>query len=164
MEHRPHVFCSDNPMVDMINYACSIYAIPLGTEDEVNWDSRRYAEGNFNGINVKCLIDTGASVSCLSRESYQSIPGYQALESVPIQSGFWISAAPGHKFSLVGCFMINIRVLGHEFYTPMYVIDGLSKCAGILGLTSFENPNCVFRQTMYSLQVCRCRTTWLVVF
>ena len=83
---------------------------------------------------MKCLIDTGASVSCLSRGSYQSIPGYQALESVPILPGFRISAASGHKFSLVGCFMINIRVLSREFHRPMFVIDGLSKCAGILGI------------------------------
>ena len=87
------MFCSDSPVVDMINYACSIYAIPFGSEDEVNFDSRLYVVGNFNDINVKCLIDTGASVSCLSKESYQSIPGYQALESVPIQPGFRISAA-----------------------------------------------------------------------
>ena len=93
--------------VDMINYTCSICAIPFGSEDEVNWDSHPYVVGNFNGINMKCLIDTGASVSCLSREVHQSIPGYQALESVPIQPGFRISAASGHKFSLVGCFMIN---------------------------------------------------------
>ena len=92
VEHRPHVFHSVSPLVDMINCVCSIYAIPFGSEGEVNWDSRPYVVGNFNGINVKCSIDTGASVSCLSRESYQSIPGYQALESVPIQPCFWISA------------------------------------------------------------------------
>ena len=43
-------------VVDLIYYACSIYAIPFGSEDEVNWDSRPYVVGNFNGINVKCLI------------------------------------------------------------------------------------------------------------
>ena len=128
------MFCSERPLVDMINYACSIYAISFGSEDKVNWDSCPYVVGNFNGINVKCLIDTGASVSCLSRESYQSILGYQALESVPIQPGFRISAASGHKFSLAGCFKINIRVLGREFQRPIYVIDSLSKCAGILGI------------------------------
>ena len=98
--------------VDMINYTCSVFAIPFGSEDEINLDSRPYVFGNFNGVDVKCLLDTGASVSCLSRASYQSIPGYQALESVPIPPGFRISAASGHKFSLVGCFMINIRVRG----------------------------------------------------
>ena len=91
----------------------------------MNLDSRPYVMGNFNGIDVKCLIDTGASVSCLSRASYQSIPGYQALESVPIPPGFRISAAPGHRFSLVGCFMINIRVLGRENHRPMFVRTGV---------------------------------------
>ena len=119
----------------MINYTCLVYAIPIGSEDEINLDSCPYVIGNFNGVDVRCLLDTGASVSCLLRASYQSIPGYQALESVPVPPGFWISAASGHKFSLVGCFMINIRVLGWEFYRPMFVIDGLSKCAGILGIT-----------------------------
>ena len=56
------------------------------------------------------------------------------MESVPIQPGFRISAASGPKFSLVGCFMINIRVWGPEFQRLMYVIDGLSKCGGILGI------------------------------
>ena len=121
---------------------CSIYAIPYGSEDEVTWDFLPYAVGNFNGINEKCLIDTGASVSCLLRESYQSIPRFQALESVPIQPGFWINAASGHKFSLVGCFMINFRVLGREFQRPMYVIE--SNCAGILGIDYSRIPTVYF--------------------
>ena len=89
---------------------------------------------------MKCLLDTGASVSCLSRASYQCIPGYQALESVPIPPGFRISAASGHKFSLVGCFIINIRVLGREFHRPMFVIDGLSKCMGLMSISRYTFP------------------------
>ena len=53
VEHRPHVFCSDKPQVDMINYTCSFFALPFGSEDEVNWDSFPFIVGNFNGINFK---------------------------------------------------------------------------------------------------------------
>ena len=45
VEHRPHVFYSDNSAVDMIKYTCSVYAIPFGSEDKVNWDSRPYVMG-----------------------------------------------------------------------------------------------------------------------
>ena len=134
VEHRPHVFYGDNSAVYMSSFTCLVYAIPFGSEDKMNWDSCPYVLGNFNDIDMKCLIDTGASISSLSRESFQSIPVYQALESVPIPPGFWISAASSHKFSLVRCFMINTRVLGRKFHRPMFVIDGLSKCAGILGI------------------------------
>ena len=46
---RPFLKCS---ALFSFNYACSIYAIPFGSEDEVNWDSRPYVVGNFKGINV----------------------------------------------------------------------------------------------------------------
>ena len=62
------------------------------------------------------------------------IQNYQALELVPVQPGFRFSAASGHKFRLVGCFRIEVRVLGRSFERPFYVIDGLSKYEGIFGI------------------------------
>ena len=117
-----------------MEYACSLYAIPFAHEEEINLDARPQLVGNFCGVNINCLVDTGVAVSCLSWRSSVSILNYQALEPVPVQPGFRLSAASGHKFSLVGCFRMEVLVLGRSFERPFYVIDGPSKCEGILGI------------------------------
>ena len=70
-------------------------------------------------------------MSCLSRRSFVSIPNYQALVPVSVQPGFGLSAASGHKFSLIGCFRMEVRVLGRSFERPFLC---LSKSEGILGI------------------------------
>ena len=62
VEHRLHMFCSDRPQVNMINYMWFFYR-PYPFEVRMKW------------TRICCLIDTGASISCLSRESYEAIPG-----------------------------------------------------------------------------------------
>ena len=116
----------------LVEYTCSLYAFPFASEEDLNRDARPHLAGNFCGVNINCLVDTRAAVSCLSRHSFVSIPNYQALEPVPVQPGFRLSAASGHKFSLIGCFRMEVRVLGRFLERPFYAIDGLSKCEGIL--------------------------------
>ena len=118
----------------LIDYTCSLFAIPFASEEDINLDARPHLIGNFCGVNINCYMDTGAAVSCLSRRSFVSIPNYQALEPVPVQPGFRLSAASGHTFSLIGCFRIEVQVLGRSFERPFYVIDGPSKCEGIFGI------------------------------
>ena len=98
-----------------MEYTCSLFAIPFASEEDLNLVARPHLIGNFCGVNINCLVDTGAAVSWLSRHSFVLIPNYQALEPVPVQPGFRLSAASGHKFSLVGCFRIEVRVLGRSF-------------------------------------------------
>ena len=89
-------------VLQLVEYTCSLYAIPFASEEDLNLDARPRLVGNFCGVNINCLVDTGAAVSCLAQRSFVSIPNYQALEPVPVQPGFRLSAASGHKLSLVG--------------------------------------------------------------
>ena len=51
-----------------------------------------------------------------------------------VQPGLRLSAASGHKFSLVGCFRIEVRVIGRSFERRFYVMACLSKCKGVFGI------------------------------
>ena len=118
----------------MIEYLCSIFVLPFAREEEFNVDNRPFLTGAFNGVKLKCLIDTGASVSCMSKISFDAIPNHDFLKSVPIPPGFRLSAATGHKFSLIGYYLFEFLVLGRVFTRPFFVISGLSKCEAILGI------------------------------
>ena len=118
----------------MIDYVCSIFALPLAREEDFNVDSLTFLTGTCNGVKLKCLIDTGASASCMSKFSFEVILNHDSLESVPIPPGFRLSAANGHNFSLVGYYLFEFCVLGWVFTRPFFVISGLSKCEAILGI------------------------------
>ena len=118
----------------MIDYVCSIFALPFVREEYFNVDNRPFLTGAFNGVKLKCLIDTGASVSCMSKLSFDAIPNHDSLESVPIPPSFRLSAATGHNFYLIGYYLFEFRVLGRVFTRPFFVIAGLSKCEAILGI------------------------------
>ena len=98
----------------MIDYVCSIFALPFAKED-FNVDNRPFLTGTFNGVKLKCLIDTVALVSCMSKISFDVIPNHDSLESVPIPLGFQLSEATRHNFSLVGYYLFEFRVLGRVF-------------------------------------------------
>ena len=95
-------------------------------------DNRPFLTGTFNGVKLKCLIDTGASVSCMPKISFDAIPNHDYLESVPIPTGFRLSAATSHNFSLLGYYIFEFRVLDRVFTKPFFVISGLGKCEAIL--------------------------------
>ena len=118
----------------MIDFMCSIFALPFEREEYFSVDNRPFLTGAFNCVKLKCLIDTGASVSCMSKLSFDAIPNHDSLESVPIPPGFRLSAATGHNFSLIGYYQFEFRVLGRVFTRPLFVIAGLSKCEAILGI------------------------------
>ena len=72
----------------MIDYVCSIFALPFAREEDYSVDNRPFLTGSFNGVKLKCLIDIGASVSCMSKLSFEAIPNHNSLELVPIPPGF----------------------------------------------------------------------------
>ena len=94
-----------------------------------------------------------------------SIPNYQeALEPVPVQPGFRLSAASGHKYSLVGCFKIEVRVLVRSFERPFYVIDGLSKWEGIFGIDFIRETQLCVSGDFYFTRNCLSWTMLSAVF
>ena len=117
----------------MIDYVCSIFALPFTREEDIKIHNQPFLTGTSNGVKLKCLIDTGTSVSCMSKFSFEAIPNNDSLESVPIPPGFWLSSATGHNFSLVGYYLFEFHVLGRVFTRPFFVISGLS----ILGIVVF---------------------------
>ena len=114
-----------------------VYACPMCEIKTIyiySVDNRPFLTGSFNGVKLKCLIDTGASVSCMSKLSFDAIPNHDSLESVQTLPGFRLSAATGHNFSLIVYYQFEFRVLGRDFTRPFFVIAGLSKCEAILGI------------------------------
>ena len=46
----------------LVDYVCSLYAIPFASEDDINLDAMPHLVGNFCSVNINCLVDTGAAV------------------------------------------------------------------------------------------------------
>ena len=84
----------------LIDYLSNIFALPFSSEDKFNADQGPFLAGSFNSVKVKCLIATGASVSCMSKQSFDTIPKHVLLESIPIPRGCQLSVATGHSFLL----------------------------------------------------------------
>ena len=71
----------------MLYYVCSLFAFSWDKDDAI-YGSRPHVPCTFNGVKAEALIDTGASISCVSEELFRSIPGHWNLPEAPIPYGF----------------------------------------------------------------------------
>ena len=59
---------------------CVASVLPFARAEDFNVDNRAFLTVAFNGVKLKCLIDIGASVSCMSKICFDAIPNHDSLE------------------------------------------------------------------------------------
>ena len=77
------------------------------------------------------LYDTGAQISCLSTRTFRQIP----IEYRPRKLNIHLNAsgANGGRLKILGCYMLDITILGKRIQHPFFVCD-LKKNQAILGV------------------------------
>ena len=77
------------------------------------------------------LYDTGAQISCLSTRTFRQIP----IEYRPRKLNIHLNAsgANGGRLKILGCYMLDVTILGKRIQHPFFVCD-LKKNQAILGV------------------------------
>ena len=88
--------------------------------------------GWVNGEKVHFLLDTGASVSLLSKETADRI-GWEKARKIQLSPTMTISGITGHGLELMDCIEVNIKILGKTITRPMLIVDGITHCDALLG-------------------------------
>jgi hypothetical protein len=90
------------------------------------------------------LFDTGASVTCMTAESFQAA----FLHSKPrrVQNAQHCTAASGNQMNSLGIFEIDLQIKGKNFTHTVNVIDQLTD--NIIGIDFMQNINYI---TMFKL-------------
>ena len=86
----------------------------------------------INGKPLHFLLDSGASVSLLSKEAADKI-GWKKARRVALSPTMTISGITGHGLELVDCVEVDINILGKTITRPMLIVDGITHCEGLLG-------------------------------
>ena len=63
-EEIQHILCA-------IDRVCSVFAVPATSDMDV----RPHIKGTIEGQAATFLVDTGAGISCLSKDMFHNIPG-----------------------------------------------------------------------------------------
>ena len=88
----------------------------------------------INGVCVRFLIDTGASVSVISRDIFDRIKDSASFQSLPVERGFKLRAASGHNISIIGMYQFFLTLLGRSIQRPLYVVEGITSSTAIFGI------------------------------
>ena len=97
-------------------------------------DYRPHVEVYINGVCVRFLIDTGASVAVISEDIFSRIKDSAAFQSLPVERGFKLRAASGHGLSVIGLYQFCLTLLRRSIQRPLYVVDGLTSSTAIFGI------------------------------
>ena len=112
--------------------SCAVLAV-LQTE-KVKKDTRPHVEIQIQEMKVSALVDTGAAVSVVSEELFDSMPGREFFREVKLNPGFSVNGVGGKQLEIVGRFIVPFSILGIDARHPFYVIRELNNHGCILGV------------------------------
>jgi hypothetical protein len=93
-------------------------------------DSSCFLEGNILGKKVRFLLDTGASMSIITKSALQSIPGSHKLASTRTSC----RTADGSEVKIHGVCILEMEIKGVKFPLTLHVTSDTLTNTGILGL------------------------------
>ena len=94
--------------------------------------SRPFLNVIIGNTKYKFLVDSGASLSCMSEKAFHGIYKHWNLKRMPLPYGLKIKSAGGHALVIKGLYQINVKILEKEVKHNFVVIKNLMT-DGILG-------------------------------
>ena len=82
---------------------------------------------------MKCLVDTGAAASCISKREFLRLDRHTIGNELQTPGELRLSSANGSELCIYGIFEIHVIVMGKLITHPFVIIDGLIS-DGILGI------------------------------
>ncbi len=124
----------------------------------------------LSGTETHLLVDTGASVSVVSKALMQRVWKNWAALRLPIPQNLKITGAAGSPIKIVDYVELEIMIKGRKMTRPFFVADGLDKLEGILGWDTISEEGMVVdgakdqvsfkeeeQMTEWSLATLRCK-------
>ena len=101
-----------------------------------------YVSGHINNQPTSILLDTGATTSVISEETWKKSGRYhpEKLEKVDAT----LEVANGEHLTVKGRINVNLRLGNLQLLFPVLVVKGISQCA-ILGCDFFKEYGCQSR-------------------
>ena len=97
-------------------------------------DPRPHVQVQTMGRTTSALVDTGAAVTCCSKEFFESLHDKDKLQAAPTTIHTQVTGVSGSEMTIAGRFYIPLRFLGVEVTRPMFVISGMHSHEMILGI------------------------------
>ena len=103
----------------------------LGGEKAID---RPMVKVKLKGSNTKdkFLYDSGAQVSLISKKSFRNIPVNKRPEK--IEFNLVCSGVSGSKLKVMGCYLLNLNILGKEIKHPFFIVDKIPGQSGVVGI------------------------------
>ncbi|KAK3090931.1 hypothetical protein FSP39_015821 [Pinctada imbricata] len=107
-----------------------------------------YAHVEINGVRCQALIDTGSSVTLISKTLFHKIPSEITLQ----KASTILKTADGKHLEVVGRFMAELKI-GNELITQDVIIANLEDIDLLLGMDFFESNRVVIHMAPPLLKV-----------
>ena len=97
-------------------------------------DPRPHVTVKVQEKKLSILVDTGATVSIISQSCFDSLPGSESFEQLPMAHGFNVQGigSPGMKSN--GRYMVPFEILGVHTIQPVYVMNKINNHPWISGI------------------------------
>ena len=103
----------------------------LGSNDAID---RPMVELKIRGSNStdSFLYDSGAQVSLISKKCFRKISVHKRPKKINFD--LTCSGVSGSQLNVLGCYMLNFKLLGKEIKHPLFVVDSIPGQAGVIGI------------------------------
>jgi hypothetical protein len=103
-------------------------------KEKVPLDRRPHIVCQVQDKKFSALVDTGATVSVMSKKMFESLPGHEYFEEVPMLEGFSVQGVGDHGMQCSGRYAVPFEMLGINVVQPIYILDHLQNHSWILGI------------------------------
>jgi len=127
--------------IDDVSTICKLDAIDLLV---VNPAKAYHVIGVVSGVRVKFMLDTGVSVSLLSRDAWEQVSKGVSINASTLEpwTGPQLTGVEGSPIIIHGAAAIEITLAGEVLSADILVASGLSTQA-ILDLDFLQSAKCV---------------------
>ena len=110
-------------------------------EKDKRLDKRPHVSVTVQDKKLSVLVDTGATVSIMSQKLFDSLPGKESFEDVPMAHGFSVAGIGATAMKCSGRYLVPFDILGIHTRQPVYVMDKINNHAWIMGIgiRAYEN-------------------------
>jgi hypothetical protein len=123
-----------------------------------------------NGTPIEALIDSGASVSVMSKKAFKTVWEHWNMQRLPIPAALTVSGVNGKKINLTGYVEIPLTIKDEKtnevrsFTRPLLVLSGIGQTDLILGYDFIQEEGMVIdgaaKETYFADQRAKGGDTW----
>jgi hypothetical protein len=111
-----------------------------------------------NGKEVQCLVDTGASISVVSSDTFKRMWQHWEVCQLPMPRRLRVAGITGHHISVENYVRMDIEVLGVKMRRPMLVESSLDHTEVVLGWDTIKEEGMMFNWATRKVEIAKRET------